>query len=109
MIIWFEKKYGFLSCGGAVDGLDIQILAPVELHDCYNRSGIHSFCKGLIYCFTDVYSEGMVVYKIHVYAHSPLKTISTLQTTSMEGYSHCYSRSLCLNKLVDVAVFCPYW
>ena len=32
-------------CGGAVDGLHIQILAPAEQHDCYNTSGINSFAK----------------------------------------------------------------
>ena len=47
------------------------------------RSGIHSLCKSLIYCFTDVYSEGMFVYKIYMYAQSPLKTISILQTSCL--------------------------
>ena len=61
MITSFKEKFGFPSCGGALDGSHIPISAPVEHHtDYYNRKGFYSIVlQGLVdhrYCFIDVYT-----------------------------------------------------
>ena len=60
MIACFEERFGFPSCGGALDGCHIPISAPVEHHtDFYNRKGWYSIIlQGLVdhrYCFINVY------------------------------------------------------
>ena len=55
----FELKFGFLMCGGAIDGTHIPIIAPEEYHtDYYNRKGLYSILlQGLVnheYKFIDI-------------------------------------------------------